>query len=428
MKQPTPNLHHRGPAGRRTWRHLFLLAAGLLLAGCEINEPAMPTFETTLTIPLGVERVELREAVEDEDYIDIENDGSLSFTVQGDPDTLGFDFELSADIGSQTIEEGLGEFEIAASAPIDYSFLLGDIWAPASGMSGMSAPVPAFPIDVQSDPEDVPGIDSAVLTQGQVVITLDNQLPVPVSADSGPQQIQVTLEDPATGDAFATLVFPSIPSNSSSTQSADLTGVTLPGSMRVRLSGGSPGSGGAWTPIDGTDSVNIHAGYQNLRVSSATAPIGPQSFETSFTTELPADYAISSAEISQGSVDLRLRNGMPVPCQAVLTWQHLRDEQGQPLSQSFQLAAAESLTRQIDFQGYTLEAGGEPLENLVADVQITSPGSDGRSVTLDADTGLTAELQGGTIAFGSVTGVVPATSVAIDPIVEEIDLPDEMPP
>jgi len=207
MRKHTPIPRCERPAGRLLHRGLPLLLVacllGGLLAGCEINEPAMPTFDTSLTIPLGVERVDLLEAVEDEDYIVIGDDGSLSFTVDGDPDTMSFDFELTADIGSQTIEQGLGEFEIAASAPVDYQFQLGDIWAPASGVSGMPAVVPSFPIDVLSAPQDVPDIDSAVLTQGQVVITVDNQLPVPVSADSGPGQLVVTLENPADGAAFA---------------------------------------------------------------------------------------------------------------------------------------------------------------------------------------------------------------------------------
>jgi len=430
MRKHTPIPRCERPAGRLLHRGLPLLLVacllGGLLAGCEINEPAMPTFDTSLTIPLGVERVDLLEAVEDEDYIVIGDDGSLSFTVDGDPDTMSFDFELTADIGSQTIEQGLGEFEIAASAPVDYQFQLGDIWAPASGVSGMPAVVPSFPIDVLSAPQDVPDIDSAVLTQGQVVITVDNQLPVPVSADSGPGQLVVTLENPADGAAFAVLTFPEIAAGSSNTQSADLAGVTMPGSVQVRMSGESAGSSGSLVTVNSTDSINIQAGYQGLQVSSATAVIGPQSFTTSFDTELPADYAITEAEISSGAVTLQLSNGMPVPCEAVLTWQHLQDGMGQPLSRSYQLVAGQSLNRSIDFAGYTLESGGAPLEMLTAEVSITSPGSEGHSVALSSAAGLTAELQGGTISFGSVTGLVPATSVAIDPISEEIDLPDEM--
>ncbi len=407
----------------------LLLIAGLLgglLTGCEINEPAMPTFDTTLTIPLGVERVDILDAVEDEDYLFVDGDGGLSFTVDGEPDTMSFDFELSADIGSQTIEQGLGEFGIASSAPVNYAFQLGDIWAPAAGVSGMPAVVPGFPIDVLSGMQDVPDIDSAELISGQVVISLSNGLPVPVSANSGPDQLIVTLEDPASGVAFATLVFPEIPAGSSSTQSADLAGVTMPGSVQVRMVGGSAGSSGQIVTVNGTDSINIEAGYQDLVVSSATAVIGAQSFSTSFDTELPADYAISEAVISSGSVTLQVSNGMPVPCDAVMTWQHLRDAFDQPLTQSFNLVAGQSLSRQIDFQGYTLVADGAALETLTADVLITSPGSGGHSVTLASDAGLTAELQGGTIAFESVTGVVPATSVAVDPIHEAIDLPEEM--
>lgn len=430
MKERTDFSRSDRPRRRLSRRGLPWLLIGLtlsaLLTGCEINEPAMPTFDTTLTIPLGVERVDIMEAIENEDYLEVLEDGSLSFSIDGDPDTMSFDFDLSADIGSQTIEQGLGNFSIAAADPMDYEFQLGDIWAPAAGASGLPAIVPSFPIDVVSGPQDVPDIDSAVLADGQVVITLDNHLPVSVGADAGPAQLVIRLENPADGQAFATLAYPEILPGQSSTQTAELAGVNLPGSIQVSLAGESAGSSGAVVTVNSDDSLQIEAAFQDLVVSSATAVVGPQSFNTSFETELPADYTIERAAISGGSVTLQLTNDMPVPCQAQLAWEHLRNDQDQPLSRSFALAAGQSLSRMIDFAGYSLESDGEALEALTAQVDITSPGSDGQSVTLSADAGLTAVLQGGTISFSSVTGVVPATTVSIDPIVEEIDLPEEM--
>ncbi len=405
---------------------LLILGALLLFGGCEINKPEMPTFESSLTIPLGVERIEIMDVVEDEDFLTIGDDGGLDFFIDGDPDTMDFDFELSAEIGSQTIEQGLGNFELAAIDPLDYAFELGQIWAPANGVTNLLTVVPAFPIDVLSAPQDVPDVESAVLATGSLAITLINGLSVPVSAAAGPDHLVMNLEDPATGSAFAVFEFPEIAPGDSSTQTADLAGLTLPGSIRVSMVGGSVGSSGQVVTVNGTDSLDIAALFSDLVVSSAEAVIGAQSFQTSFTTELPADYELEQAEIASGSVTLDLTNDLPIPCVATMIWSELLDGANQPLSVVVNLDPGQSQNRLVDFSGYTLATRGVPLTALEADVDITTVGSGSSAVVLSADDGLTVNLTGGTISFSSVTGFVPAYSVPIDPIVEEIDLPSEM--
>ncbi len=397
-----------------------------MLGGCEINKPEMPTFDTSLTIPLGVERIEILDAIEDEDFLIIGEDGGLSFFIEGDPDTMDFDFELSADIDSQTIDQGLGNFNLEAIDPLAYSFELGQIWAPADGVTNLLTTVPAFPIDVLSDPQDIPDVDSATLTSGSITITLANGLPVPVSANSGPDQLTLSLEDPNSGAVIASFLFPVVAAGDTSMQTVDLAGVTLPGSITVRMLGGSPGSDDQVVTVNGTDSIEIDAQFTDMVVSSAEAVIGAQTFETSFETELPADYELQHAVISSGSVVLDVSNQMPVACQAVITWAELMDLGGQPLSVVYDLSPGQSLSRTVDFGGYILYADGAPLTSLLATVDITTEGSEGNSVLLSADDGLTANLMGGTIAFSSVTGLVPDYSVPIDPIIEEIDLPEEM--
>ncbi len=418
-------------AQRRQMRHPFIVILALLAAfatfgGCEINKPEMPTFDTALTIPLGVERIDLLEVIEDEDFLVIGDDGGLSFFIDGDPDTMAFDFELAADISSQTIQQGLGNFSLEALDPMNYSFELGQIWAPADGVTNLLTVVPAFPIDVLSASQDIPDVDSATLTSGSITLTLVNGLPVPVSADSGPDQLIITLENPATAAIVATFLFPEVAAGGTSEQTVDLAGVTLPGGVQVRMLGGSPGSSGGVVTVNGTDSIEIEAQFSDMVVSTAEAVVGAQTFQTSFDTELPADYELEHAIISSGSVILDVSNDMPVPCQAVMTWQELRDLGNQPLSVVFDLAAGQNQSRTVDFSGYILSSSGAPITSLVADVDIATPGSSGSSVVLSATDGLTAELMGGTIAFSSVTGLVPNYTVPIDPITESIDLPDEM--
>ncbi len=405
---------------------LLSLALMSLLTGCEINKPEMPTFDTSMAVPLGVERMDIMELVEDEDFLVVGSDSSLGFFIDSDPDTIDLDMDLKADIAGQSISQGLGQFELADTDPMAYEFLLADIWPPAAGLSDQPAVVPAFPINLTSSGQDLPDITSAVLAAGMVSITVTNDLPVPISAASGPDQVILELIDPDGGPAFATLVFPELAPGASNTQSADLAGVILPGQVAVNLAGGSPGSAGQVVQVSGSDSIRIAAAFTGLLVEQATALVGAQSFTTDFTTDLPADYEVTRAIIGSGSVTFNLANDMPVPCTATVTWPDLHDAQGQPLVESFSLAPGQSDDRTIDFAGRIMETDGLPLTALAAEVLVDTPGSGSTPVTMASSDGLTAQLSSGTITFSSVTGLVPAYEFALDPMEEEIDLPDEM--
>jgi hypothetical protein len=409
-------------------RLALLLTAGLALAGlagCQVNEPAMPTFDTTLSLPLGVERLDVADAIASEDFLDIAPDGSLLLRVDGDPDTLAFDFDLNAAIAAQTLDEGLGSFDLAPVGPLHYGFLLEDVWAPAAGADDLVTVVPAFPLAATSPDQDVPDITSATLSAGTAEVTVTNGLPVAISAAAGPDQLALVLESPD-GDVFATFVFDEIGPGESLTRTNDLAGAVMPDRLRVRLAGGSPGSEGEPVAVNGTDALDVSASFTGLVVSSATAVVGAQSFSTTFASPLPSGYEVTEAAVAAGATTLQIANSMPVPCTATLTWGALRTAGGQPLVQQFTLAAGQSTSRAIDFAGYRLADGGRPLTSLDAAVVVTTPGSGGQPVTMGADDGLTATLAAATISFASVTGIVPESVVDLEPSVQDIDLPDEL--
>lgn len=425
MAMRSTTLRKRAGARAATAAALLLGAALVTMAGCEINKPEMPTFDTTLSLPLGVERLEVLDAVDSEDFLAVGLDGSLLFQVDGDPDTLSFDFDLNAEVPSQSLNEGLGAFELDAFGPLTYGFLLRDVWAPAAGADGLTTLVPAFPIAATSPDQDVPDVTAATLSAGTASVTVDNGLPVAISAASGPDQLVLVLES-AAGDVFASFTFGLIPAGASQTRVFDLAGAVMPDRLRVRLAGGSAGSDGQLVTVNGGDALDVSASFTDLLVSSATAVVGPQTLATAFHSPLPSGYEVTAAVVADGASQLTMANGLPIPCTATLVWADLRDSNDQPLVEQFTLAAGASTTRTIDFAGYTLSAGGAPLTALAATVTVTSPGSAGLPVTMSAADGLTATLDAATIAFASITGVVPESIVILEPTVQEIDLPDEL--
>jgi hypothetical protein len=423
------NAGRRSGAGPLSLRLILFLAVGaalILLGGCEINSPEMPTFDTTLTIPLGVERVDILDALDDEDYLVMGDNGGVDFFIEGDADTMDFGFDLATDIDGQTIQQGLGNFNLAALDPMNYNFTLADIWAPAAGAVNLITPVPAFPIDVVSPGQDIPDVESATLESGSATITIVNNLPVPISADSGPDQIQLVMENPLDGSPVATFLFGTIAAGQTAIQTADLSGVILPGDVQIRLAGGSPGSGMSAVVVNADDSISVDAVFSDLVVSEAVAVVGAQTFQTSFDSDLPQDYEILRAVISSGSIELTVTNDMAIPCTATLTWATIVDLGGNPLSATFDLVPFQTANQTMNFAGRILDGGGSALTTLSADVDIVTPGSGASPVALGATDGLTASLSAGSIAFSSVTGIIPVQDVAIDPIREDIDLPAEL--
>jgi len=403
------------------------LLLGLGLLGCEIADPELPTFTTHLTVPLGTERLDIIDLVEDEDYLVALADGTLGFSVDGDPDTVSLDVDLAADIPAQTISGSLGNFTLEVASPPAFDFLLSDLYPDAVLLDGLTVPVPGFGFTTASGAEDLADLEQATLAEGRLTVTVSNGLPVPVSAASGPDRLVLELVDPASDLAVATVEFDVIAAGAEAEQEADLAGVVLPGALAVRLTGGSPGSGGSPVTVDASTSIAVAATFSDLEVSAAQAAVGPQEFITSFETDLPSDYAVEQAVIAGGTVSLTVRNDMPIACQTVVTWPHVVDLDQQPLQVSLDLEGLASATRTIDFGGRLVRApSGQQLTALTAEVAVTSPGSGGQAVHLDAGTGVQADLGSGRIEFGSITGAVPALSYDFDPIDEDVELPDEL--
>ncbi len=407
-----------------TW---LVAMAALLVAGCEIAEPELPTYQTHVTLPLGEERVDIADAVDDEDYLVELAGGALGFQVEGDPDTVALDLDLAADVDPQSVRGDLGTFPVELAAPTDYAFTLADLYPDAAGLDGVTAPVPGFTFDTASDPQDLPEIESATLASGTLTVALGNGLPVPVSATSGPERLVLELVDPGTGAAVTTVDFDPIAAGGQATRRADLAGVTLPGALAVRLAGGSPGSDGSWVTIDAQAEITVQATFTDLTVQQARAEVGPQEFATEIATALPADYEVVQAVIASGALDVGVHNELAIPCQATVTWPQVVDLDDQPLQLVLDLGPDEHSTATADFAGHVVRAPvGAVLTELVATVAVTSPGSGGQAVTLSSDDGLAADLGAGRIAFGSVTGRVPELVYDFEPMVEDIDLPDEI--
>lgn len=400
---------------------------GLVLAGCEIADPALPSFTTRLAVPLGEKRIDIADIIEDEDYLIAMDDGTLGFWVSGDPDTLNLDFDLAAIVPAQQVTGALGSFELQIDAGTTFDFELERIWPEATIFDGQEWPVPRLPIDISSDTENLTEIESAHLAAGTLIVSVFNGLPVPVSSDEpGPDRLTLELLDPDTGLPLAIVEFDEIEAGAHAQRTADLADVVLPGRIAVRLAGGSPGSEDA-VVIDAQAAISVDAVFSDLLVTEAVAVVPAQSFDTIFSSPLPADYDVMLAVIDEGSLTVTMRNEMAIDCEATVTWPTVWNHNGQVLQLVIDLPGGSVVVREVDFADRIVQAPeGETLDELVATVAVTSDGSGGQAVALRADQGVLAQISGGRIEFASVTGIVPSLSYDLAPAEQNIELPDEL--
>ncbi|MFO7608581.1 MAG: hypothetical protein R6X35_05200 [Candidatus Krumholzibacteriia bacterium] len=413
--------HH--PSRTAAW----LLPLPALLAACEIADPQLPTFTTRLALPIGDARLDVMELVEDQDYLVALPDGTLGFTVAGDPDTVALDFDLGVDLPAQSLASSLGTFVFAPAAPAPFAFTLGGIYPPAALLDGTTTVVPPFSFATASDPAPVPDLESAHLTAGTLVVSVDNGLPVAVSGPAAAEPVRLRLLDPDTGTILAEVEFGAeIPAGGRATGTADLAGVVLPAQVAVELQGASPGSDGQPVTVDAQAPVTVTADFADVAVDAAEAVVGAQAFSTELVVDLPADYRVLSARIAAGAVTVSLASDLPIPCRATVTWPQVRTAAGDVIAAAVDLAAGGRGEAPVAFAGCTVAAGAEPLTALTAAVAVTSPGSDGAVVALQAAQAVHVDVTAGRLGFAEVTGEVPAVSFDLDPLTEAVDLPDEL--
>ena len=416
-----------------TWRLAAALTAialaAVLMTGCEIAEPKLPVFTTQVAVPIGYERLDIADIVDDEEYLVVMPDHQLGFRVAGDPDTVSLDFDLTADVPPQSMRSDLGDFDLAPSSAPSMNFTLGKLYPAAIALDGTTPQVPGFIFDRTSAGEDLADVTSATVASGSVIITVTNGLPVPLSsALPEPEQMRVTLVDPADSSTVVTIpVDQEIPAGGTVQIVADMSGVVLPGQLAVRLTGGSHGSGGDLVPVDASAALGVDVSFEQLVVSRAEAVIGAQQASSSFDIDLPENYGVLQADIVSGAMTVTMDNELAIPCRAVVVWPEVFAPGGDTLSVTLDLGPMATGQASVDFTGCRVQAAGPvPLIDLHAEVRITSPGSSGQTVTVVGTQGVGATVSGTQLTLDQVTGTLPPLDFDFDPVNEDIDLPEEL--
>lgn len=398
-----------------------------LMVGCEIQEPALPTFSTHFAVPLGTHEVTIEDYIDDQDFLFAAADSVLAFSLEGDTTTLELDVDLSVDLTGESIDTELGPIDLPPSSPLDFGFTLMEIYPEAALLPPGPVTVPGFDINLASDPADLQDITSALVSSGLLRLVLTNNLPIPVSGSGPPTQLALEILNPVDSSVITTAVFDgTVPPGATTEAEADLSGVTLPGQVMIRLVGGSAGG----FTLDGLapeDGLTVSFLMENIVVDEATALIEAQSFSEFGEMALPADLSVLHAVLASGTLGVDLVSELPIECSVILSFPELSTTGGLPLDIPLSLPADGSAMARVDLAGAVIASpDGSPLDALHWTLEISSVGSEGVPVTIAAGDRISAALLPSTLMLAEVTGSVPEEVFIIDPVTETIDLPDEL--
>jgi len=251
---------------------------------------------------------------------------------------------------------------------------------------------------------------SAVLSSGYLDVTITNNLFIPLGAP-----IYVDIKNSIGAQIFQLTWATEIAAGDSATVTQDVSGMTLPGSMLVEVSGTSNGSQGqqvAVTTADLSSTFTVGLAARGFQVTQASAVVPAQSItDTSSIVLDPSETVVEEAVMSKGNLDITVTNNLPLTGTVRLTIPSLYF--GSPDStfkQNFDLVTGTFTVPTVDMAGWTM-AMDFADQYLDYHYLITTADTDPNSVTISQTDNVELDLGITDIYFSAVTGQIESQTI-----------------
>mgnify|MGYP003306189356 FL=1 len=251
---------------------------------------------------------------------------------------------------------------------------------------------------------------SAVLSSGYLDVTITNNLFIPLGAP-----IYVDIKNSIGTEIFQLVWATEIAAGDSTTVTQDVSGMTLPGSMLVEVSGTSNGSQGqqvAVTTADLSSTFTVGLAAREFQVTQASAVVPAQSIaDTSSIVLDPSETVVEEALMSKGHLVITVTNNLPLTGTVRLTIPSLYF--GSPDStfkQNFDLVTGTFTVPTVDMAGWTM-AMDFADQYLDYHYLITTTDTDPNSVTISQTDNVELDLGITDIYFSAVTGQIESQTI-----------------
>jgi len=251
---------------------------------------------------------------------------------------------------------------------------------------------------------------SAVLSSGYLDVTITNNLFIPLGAP-----IYVDIKNNIGAQIFQLTWATEIAAGDSATVTQDVSGMTLPGSMLVEVSGTSNGSQGQQvtvTTADLSSTFTVGLAARGFQVTQASAVVPAQSItDTSSIVLDPSETVVEEAVMSKGNLEITVTNNLPLTGTVRLTIPSLYF--GSPDStfkQNFELVTGTFTVPTVDMAGWTM-AMDFADQYLDYHYLINTADTDPNSVTISQTDNVELDLGITDIYFTAVTGQIESQTI-----------------
>lgn len=347
----------------KLWIYNLILLSFFFIS-CSLDIPEKDDYlrwTTNLEIPLGEQKIHLGSLSDDSDISvkpldDFFKDGTSDDSIflyqkvvdiqsikvgnklEIDPISTSFTQSVD-DVTISEVEElitsNIGIISLNNIASSDVSpFIFRDIYPEVENIeNGTSTSIPAFELTPITNPFSFSDFGDAEFSSGHLKVTINNGMIIPLGT---PIVLQLQALDGAdtVNISGGTLEFDTLinANGGNVTDSLDLTGMTLPGDIFVKVSGSCQGTSGIAVNID-EDAKNssfiVSISAENLEVVSAIAKIPEQLIEESGVISLePDSNKVTRAVIQNGKLNIEVHNYMSLESNLIITIPSIENPDG----------------------------------------------------------------------------------------------------
>ncbi len=401
-------------AKRSTALALTLPIVVLLLAsGCSFDTPKSPSWVTTWDVPIANKTYDIAELLERIDASNIITDslGNPAFSITQTIDTVAVEDNLTVDGVTVDLQDSIGVIDIEPPSDESATTNVSDFLPVNLGV------VPPSSFSYNEALTAMDRFSWMDVESGTLDLTFYNGLEVDLDT------FEVTVIDQFDMHVVGVATYVNgLSYLEEETQSIDLSGQRISNTLSMTFNGYTPGgvvlnAGAAY--LDATASFP-----DSITVTAARAETPAININRTESTVLTDSTRIISSSISSGTLQLDISNYTQLPFTIDILSANFANS-GNPLQISRQVAAMGVTQVNVDLAGYSFTpTNSGPSQYVDVEMNAVAPASAPQQYTVSASDSLGVRADLSTITFASITGQIQPTSIDIDPVQQDVEIPE----
>jgi hypothetical protein len=386
-----------------------------------LNEPQLPSWNTTLNFPVTEKTYNLAELIDENEELINYDDGLVGFRIEGDLDKIEVDRNLKLDDIEESIELAVSEVDIPRMMVGQLTFAPYMLIPDAADYYDQPRAVTSMPIDdigVPVTAED--GMVSATISSGTLRLVFDNQLAVPFEIS------QINLKESEYGAVKLTFTESiTMAAKGKGQLDFDLGQTTISTDDYWSVSGTCLGSSGQAVTVNADDSLNIDIELVNLQIESLSAPAGQFVIDQTDSVVIGEAVCIRKATFSEGEITFDVNNDLAFDLNISITSpQFIHRITGAPLSFGLIAKKNQITGTKLPITDYEIEYKGELKKPQCVELQVHAYGEDnGTQISVKRNDTIEFTFAMRHVVINEFTGRLDQFMVGIQPREHQVSIP-----